>query len=276
MRLREITETATAGSTSSGNIASVMPGAYTKPKSKKNRYGAPKANQFTNPNGTIKNALDIKGNIFGTLKISENQGFYSDIVTEEMIFEGFLDSAKIFLGNKINQKVSDIKGVVADMQTAGVLIKDIIVNPEYLEKVNNQLKKQNNNYIKQINNLASSNQLVLNLWNKIKPIILNFLNAVGWKGFLSRLGIVGFLKFIIINVNELKDTIIDSIMDKFTELANIIPSVTLGGFLQFFEGVQMVKKYFLDTLTSIKQKLEFGKNIGQTESPDIFNTPIKR
>lgn len=276
MRLRELMETSSAGSSSAGSVASVMPSAYAKPKSKKNRYGAPKANQLYSPNGTAKNALDVKGNIFGTLKISENQGFYSDIITEEMIFEGFLDSAKLFLGNKINQTVSDIKGAVTDMQSAGVLIKDIITNPDYLEKVNDQLKKQNNNYIKQINNLASTNQLVLNLWNRIKPIILNFLNATSWKGFLSRLGMVGFLKFIIINVNELKDTVVDSILSKFTELENIIPSVTLGGFLQVFEGLQLVKKYFLDTLTSIKQKLDFGKNIGQTESPNIFNSPIKR
>ncbi len=69
MRLRDLIETSSAGSTSSGNIATVLPGAYSKPKAKKNKYGAPKANQLTNPDGTIKNALDVNTNIFGgTLK----------------------------------------------------------------------------------------------------------------------------------------------------------------------------------------------------------------
>ena len=35
MRLRDLIETSSAGSTSSGNIATVLPGAYSKPKAKK-------------------------------------------------------------------------------------------------------------------------------------------------------------------------------------------------------------------------------------------------
>jgi hypothetical protein len=65
MRLRDLIETSSAGATGSGNIATVLPSAHAKPKSKKNKYGAPKANQITTPNGTVKNALDVNTNIFG-------------------------------------------------------------------------------------------------------------------------------------------------------------------------------------------------------------------
>ncbi len=64
MRLRELTETATAGSTSAGAIASIasVPGAKRKTTKKKN--GTPVAPQASH-NGIAKNALDMNTNIFG-------------------------------------------------------------------------------------------------------------------------------------------------------------------------------------------------------------------
>ena len=61
-----VKEEATAGATSAGNIATVAspPAAYHKPK-KKGKYGAPKAPQKKNPDGTAKNALDVSNNIMG-------------------------------------------------------------------------------------------------------------------------------------------------------------------------------------------------------------------
>jgi len=63
MKIREITETATA---SAGNIASVAnpPSAHFKPK-KRGKYGAPEAPQKRNTDGTAKNALDLSNNIMG-------------------------------------------------------------------------------------------------------------------------------------------------------------------------------------------------------------------
>lgn len=58
-RYESVSEDATAGATTAGNIASVAnPNmAYAKPK-KRGKYGAPKAPQKKNPDGTAKNALD--------------------------------------------------------------------------------------------------------------------------------------------------------------------------------------------------------------------------
>jgi hypothetical protein len=63
MKIREITETATA---SAGNIASVAnpTAAHFKPK-KRGKYGAPEAPQKRNTDGTAKNALDLSNNIMG-------------------------------------------------------------------------------------------------------------------------------------------------------------------------------------------------------------------
>jgi hypothetical protein len=62
----DVKEDATAGATSSGNIAAVVNPTYAHAKStKKGKYGAPKAPQVKNTDGTAKNALDVKNNIMG-------------------------------------------------------------------------------------------------------------------------------------------------------------------------------------------------------------------
>ena len=79
MRISDILrETATAGATSSGNIATVVSPhlAIGKDRGKKSYTGSPgksgtkapnvpKAVQAKNSDGTAKNALDMKNNIFG-------------------------------------------------------------------------------------------------------------------------------------------------------------------------------------------------------------------
>ena len=66
MHAEAMKEDATAGGTSAGNIASVssVPGAKRK-VSKKGKYGAPKAPQATNADGTAKNAQDMNSNLMG-------------------------------------------------------------------------------------------------------------------------------------------------------------------------------------------------------------------
>lgn len=61
-----IKEDATVGGTSASAIASVVnpTAAHSKPK-KKGKYGAPKAPQALNPDGTAKNAQDIDANLMG-------------------------------------------------------------------------------------------------------------------------------------------------------------------------------------------------------------------
>lgn len=78
MKIRDILESATAGSTSAANVGSVANPhlAIGKDRGKKSYTGSPgrsgtkapnvpKAVQAKNPNGTAKNALDMKNSIFG-------------------------------------------------------------------------------------------------------------------------------------------------------------------------------------------------------------------
>lgn len=66
MKIKDITEAASAGASSSGSIASVVNPTYAYAKSKKKgKYGAPEAPQAKNPDGTAKNGLDLKNNLMG-------------------------------------------------------------------------------------------------------------------------------------------------------------------------------------------------------------------
>ena len=78
MKIHEILESATAGATSSANVGTVVSPhlAIGKDRGKKSYTGSPgrsgtkapkvpKTVQAKNPDGTAKNALDMKGNIFG-------------------------------------------------------------------------------------------------------------------------------------------------------------------------------------------------------------------
>jgi len=56
MRLRELIESATAGATAASSMATVTVNIGNR---KRNKYGAPKAEQYLNPDGTVKNALDM-------------------------------------------------------------------------------------------------------------------------------------------------------------------------------------------------------------------------
>jgi len=60
-----VSETATAGGTSAGAIASVANTTAAKAKVKKDKNGIPVAPQKKNPNGTAKNALDLPNNLMG-------------------------------------------------------------------------------------------------------------------------------------------------------------------------------------------------------------------
>ena len=70
MRFREISEEASAAATSAGAVAAVVNPIPAKSKAKKKgSYGAPKAKQKTNADGTAKNALDVDNNLFGNSAI---------------------------------------------------------------------------------------------------------------------------------------------------------------------------------------------------------------
>jgi len=66
MKIKEIMETASATATASGNLAVVANPVQAHAKLKRDKNGIPVAPQAKNPDGTAKNALDVKSNIMGT------------------------------------------------------------------------------------------------------------------------------------------------------------------------------------------------------------------
>jgi len=66
MKIKEIMETSTAGTTA-GNIAVVSAPVQARQKIPTDKNGIPKAPQKKNPNGTVKNALDITDNVMGSV-----------------------------------------------------------------------------------------------------------------------------------------------------------------------------------------------------------------
>ena len=66
MKISEIMETASATATASGNMSVVANPVQAHAKLKRDKNGIPVAPQAKNPDGTAKNALDVKSNIMGT------------------------------------------------------------------------------------------------------------------------------------------------------------------------------------------------------------------
>jgi len=67
MRIKEITESATATATASASIASVANPVQARQKLKKDKNGLPVAPQKKKPDGTAVNALDVSDNIMGSV-----------------------------------------------------------------------------------------------------------------------------------------------------------------------------------------------------------------
>lgn len=67
MKISEVAESASAGSTSAGAVAGVANG-----KVKRGKYGAPEAPQKKNKDGTAKNALD-NDSVFAGKTIRRNK-----------------------------------------------------------------------------------------------------------------------------------------------------------------------------------------------------------
>lgn len=232
-----------------------------------------------NPSGKVSKVVEsayvkpLSPEIVRSISLSEGVYYGRDILTEQQIYEGFMSSAAQFLGKAFNNKVTDIKGAIADIKTAGILIKDIVSDPAKLEVTVAQLGKQIRNLLKTLkqgvaqlaekfgNNTIT--QKINAVWAFMQQQVQNFAGATGWKGFLSRLGIYGFLFYLkeqIFNLTDIANTvksgILDTLSDKVSELGGMMANITMPAFLGFFGQLVTVKKYFFDILTYIKTKID--------------------
>ena len=209
--------------------------------------------------------------VYTALYLYEGE-YYGSLLVEQMIFEGFLDSAKQYLGNQYDKTVADISGSINDFKQAGILIKDVLTSQKSLETTSFLLSKNirmlNKNIsagiaeIGQTLGVPGATEKLTQFWNFLKEKIAAFGSIQGWKGFLAKLGIYGFVKFVsdaVSNANKLKQfvqsNLIDAITNKVTELGSSLASITMPAFFGFFSTLVTVKKYFMDVLSQIKQKI---------------------
>lgn len=223
-----------------------------------------------------------RNTVFKNLYLYEGVYYSKDLLTEQMIYEGFLDSAKQYLGAQFNKKVSDIKGAIADVKSAAILIKDVVSDQSMLDNTVSQLGKQVRNIQKTVTGLVEQIKtsapalapIIDKAWSTVQTFVASFTQTTGWKGFLSKLGLYGFLSYlrdILVKATTMSNTALsaatDLVLDKLKDFAGILANVTMPGFMGFFDQLATVKKYFLDVLTYIKGKLSFGANIGKPTPP---------
>lgn len=209
------------------------------------------------------------------------------ILEEIQLYENFLNSIKGFLQSKANDTIDDVGNNIQNFKDAGIIIKDIITNPEYLEKVSVQIGKRLRSQIKSIktgitkfatstnnNSIEQLSKTINNLLNLFNTGLQQAIRLGGWKGLIYKLGLYGFVRFISGKINEytkiaelvkfISSNVITEFLLKFDEFKTLISNfagLTMQKFMDFFNKLNEVKKIFIDTLADIRRKLLTGSNI---------------
>lgn len=215
--------------------------------------------------------------------LCEGSYYSKNILLEQKLYEGFLDSAQQYLGDKFNQTMGNIKGQVTDFVNAGIIIKDVLSNDQLLANVTSQIRKWTNGMVKTVSQTiqqigASLNapelaQKLITAWQAIAQKVQEVTANGGWKGFLGSLGIYGVVKFVadtLANASSLKSALVggafDALVSKAQEVGtSLLGNVTMPGFFAMFEKLGAVKKYFLDVLSQVKSKFSSVKVAGTAQ-----------
>lgn len=192
------------------------------------------------------------------------------LLLETQLIEGFLDTAKAYLGAKFTDTVDSIKGGISDITKAAILIKDAISCPGLFDVTSSQVGKNLNSQMKSFNAMVSDIQskvpaqiagVVTKFIEFFKGMIAKAYSLTGITQFLAKLGLYGFVKY----VNEMLrnpagaalDTALGTVQDKLQELfTSVLSGLSMGPFMNFFATLKTVKTYFLDLLTAVKSKID--------------------
>ncbi len=218
------------------------------------------------------------------------------ILEEIQLYENFLTSMKQYLQARYDDTINDVTQNLINAKDSGVLIKEIITNPDYLERVLEQLNKQTRNLMKTIRSLSnglSANNALSSVSEKIKDLINSLVEKVtqslripGWKGFLYSIGVYCFARFILNKFTEYKDSASELITfftsgapeklnQKLLELSQMILNIsgtTMTEFMSFFSDMAEISKIFVSILAYVKRKLEVGKELNLQNAPVVKMT----
>jgi hypothetical protein len=223
--------------------------------------------------------------------------YREQILYEQELYEGMLDSVKTYLGNKYTTTVNDINGGIKDFKDAAILIKDTITNPDGLPQILQQIKKYFTNtvwkplinlfnkFIEQISGGSIPQELIDKvIWVKdfLVAKVQSLLAITGWTGFMTIIGIYGFISFIKVKVQGLVglavDTAIDSIKDFFIGTFDMLKdnmdkvmqtaaSTSIGAFFTAISVIKEVHAAFITMLSYIKSKIWAGRTVQANTNP---------
>lgn len=196
-----------------------------------------------------------------------------DILTEQMLYENFLDSVKQYLGNKYNASAASIQGGIDDFVEAGILLKDVVQDANKLAKAKRVADRLFNKYLEKIQSKLSdtSGTVKTALAEQAKKFLAGVTNVAnrirnmsGWVGFLLTVAVCSFLKFISEKtvalfavdtaVSQIPQEQLDILIKYMEQLLGLAVDVKLGP-LYAILGLVAVKKNFFDILTYIKSQI---------------------
>jgi GNAT superfamily N-acetyltransferase len=202
------------------------------------------------------------------------------MLTEAQLHEAMLVSVTKWLGSKAQNTIDDLSATILTMKDAAVLIKDILMDETYFEKSYTQMVKSSRGMLKQLSSVLNTaiglvnNETVATTLRDMVQNIITFASAIfkrgGIIGFLGSLGVYAFAKYMVQNLSSVKTILANVVKSNFADqfgtfistVMNVatekVPGLT---FFSFFENLNAVKELFFEVLSSIKRKLEFGRNL---------------
>jgi hypothetical protein len=134
------------------------------------------------------------------------------VIEEQLIYETMLDSINKFIGSALEkgkEKAIQVVDGVKSLKDIAILIKDLILTPEWMDNAIRKIKLVTTNIISELQNNINQlfNIIKVNLQGftdkfkglteKIISTATKLTNGTGWKGFLSMLGFCALIKFLI-------------------------------------------------------------------------------
>lgn len=195
------------------------------------------------------------------MKIYETVGF-QPYLTEEMILEGFLDSIKQSIGNKVDQAVTTVSNTVSALQ---VLYK-IGTSPQFLDTTVTLMKKQIRATIKNL----QSGEMVKKFTDLMTRLIPSGQNITDFLKLCLIAAATTFVKTLVEKFSSLaktgseaavtvKDQAVDAIktmLSQFSGLDGMVSGLTqASGIFTVLDNLGIANKLLFELLDTINKKI---------------------
>ena len=175
----------------------------------------------------------------------------------EILLEGFVDRAKQFLGDKINQSVT----VVSNTSQAIQVLYKVCSNPSFLDTMTFLLKKSVKNKLKQFPN-SKLTQAITNKWPQGRTI-KDFFVALIYECMIN-----AFSKTFLVaqTLDQAKDQVIEKtkewLVSKITSIESWISTAgDATGIFTLFNSLKIGNELMFKTLTYLNKKINYGASL---------------